>query len=122
MQQLLIVGNEEFVKPLKDALYSVVPTCCIQTAMSIQKAFQFLQQGNFPYIITNISLKDQTGIMLLEMVRLDYPDCTVLARVRPGDMVLKRLSSYLKPDHCWQTIPQLLQILHPLHRPILEKI
>jgi DNA-binding NtrC family response regulator len=75
---LLIVDDEQdMLQLLRISLESELD-CRVQTASSAEKALQLLDAGTFDLVLADIEMPGMNGLKLLESIKKDTPDLTVL--------------------------------------------
>ena len=75
---LLIVDDEQdMLLLLRRSLESELD-CRVQTASSAEKALQLLEAGTFDLVLADIKMPGMSGLALLESIKKDTPDLTVV--------------------------------------------
>ncbi len=75
---LLVVDDEQdMLQLLRRSLESELD-CKVQTASSGEKALQFLAAGTFDLVLADIKMSGMNGLELLESIKRDTPDLTVV--------------------------------------------
>jgi len=77
-RNILIVDDEiDMLKLLKRSLEPDLD-CRVVTAESAQQALQQLAQNEFDLVMADIKMPEMDGLQLLEQIKRDYPDLTVV--------------------------------------------
>jgi DNA-binding NtrC family response regulator len=75
---LLIVDDEQDMLLLLKRSLEPELGCKVQTASSAEQALQLLDAGNFDLVLADIKMPGMNGLALLESIKKDTPDLTVV--------------------------------------------
>ena len=75
---LLIVDDEQDMLQLLRRSLETELDCKVQTALSGEKALQLLESGVFDLVLADIKMPGMNGLELLESIKKDTPDLTVV--------------------------------------------
>jgi len=85
-RQILIVDDEmDMLKLLKRSLEPDL-NCKVETALSGEQALQLLERQIFDLILADIKMPGMDGLELLELIKRENPDITVLMMTGHGDI------------------------------------
>jgi DNA-binding NtrC family response regulator len=85
-RQILIVDDEmDMLKLLKRSLEPDL-NCQVETALSGEQALQLLERKIFDLILADIKMPGMDGLELLELIKRENPDITVLMMTGHGDI------------------------------------
>ena len=85
-RQILIVDDEmDMLQLLKRSLEPDL-SCRVKTALSGEQALQLLERKIFDLVLADIKMPDMDGLELLELIKRENPDLTVVMMTGHGDI------------------------------------
>jgi len=94
-RQILIVDDEmDMLQLLKRSLEPDL-TCKVETALSGERALKLLERKIFDLVLADIKMPGMDGLELLELIKRENPDLTVVMMTGHGDidMAVKAMKS-----------------------------
>ena len=101
-KNILIVDNDAVcLSQIKDRLTSSGNQLILHEANDLESAISKLRVAPISYVIVRLSLTDQLGIMLLQMIKKDYCGSKVVTLVPFSDEFYKFLCKKFNADYCF---------------------